>query len=124
MRERKAEREAIAQQKLVEAMERAATVFVEALEANASVVSRDGDVYEQIDHATRIRAADKLFDRTIGRPTQKLEHGGPDGEPIVVEHRLDVDRRRAVLEGLVDAGLIQPGDAGAPDSPPDPVHPA
>lgn len=34
--------------------------------------------------AARVAAAQALLDRGYGRPTQPLEHGGPDGVPLGV----------------------------------------
>jgi hypothetical protein len=108
------ELERLAREKLEDALDRAAGVFVEALEAEGVVVVGTGEDaaphYFPL-HAVRIRAADKVFDRIIGRPVQAIRHSGPDGGPLEVE--VDV---RSVLRGLADRGLIRPGPRGTGDA--------
>jgi hypothetical protein len=89
---------------LADALERAAKVLVEAMEAQATVYAKDGDTYVETDHRIRVQAADKVLDRIVGKARQTIEHTGEGGGPVVVEHEVDVER---ALAGLAELGLIR-----------------
>jgi hypothetical protein len=76
------EREAKAEAKLSGALDKAITRYVEALDAElpVTVITRkDGSSVETgggPDYANRLKAADKIVDRLLGKPSQRHEHGG------------------------------------------------
>lgn len=87
-------------------------VFKEAVTAKKAVVVRDAEGNERVefvtDHETRMRAADRLFDRAYGKPKQVTELTGADGGPLEIEAPVDaLDRSTQAAALLARAGLIQ-----------------
>lgn len=117
------EREAEAQQIWSDALRAAAQAYVDGLAAGTVTVAKDGD--EEIiatDHDTRIKAADRITDRMLGRPVQRTELSGPDEGPIVLENDVDADRAAAIFGALESRGLIARGSrVDNPEA--DEVHP-
>lgn len=125
IRQRRAEAEERAAQKLDAALDKAVARYVEALDAGELVVREgdDGEPAVVTDHRTRIQAADRITDRLLGKPTQHTELTGADGGPVVVENDVNADAAETILAGLEAAGLVA-GRAANGDAPADEVHPA
>lgn len=95
LRKKRAELERKAEEKLESALERAATVYVEALEAEAGLFTKEGELHTTVDHRTRIQGADRINDRLLGKPIQKTELSGDVGISV------NVDELRTKLDTLV-----------------------
>jgi hypothetical protein len=77
--------------------------YFDALKGAMLHATYEGDVIvsEHPDLGARINAAEKLLDRTYGKPRQTIEHAGPqEGAPIAVEFSLDADVRKAISGAL------------------------
>jgi hypothetical protein len=67
------------------------------------VVSKHDDL------GAMMSAAEKLLDRTVGKPRQVVEHSGPKGGPIQTEHQVDIaiptvrEHLNAALEASAEA---------------------
>lgn len=61
------------------------------------------------DLGAMMTAAEKLLDRTVGKPRQIVEHSGPKGGPIQTEHQVDIaspkvrEHLNAALEASAEA---------------------
>lgn len=73
--------------------ELAKTYTVEAVDALVRVI-RDMDSPA----VAVVAAANAILDRGHGKPTQAVEHSGPDGSPI----EMSIDDRRAAARALLD----------------------
>lgn len=119
---RRAEAEERASEKLDAALDRAITRYVEALDAGVYETVGDGEERMVVsDHDTRIKAADRITDRLLGKPTQHTELTGADGGPVVLENDVDADRAAAIFAALEERGLIARGSRNG-DSAADEVH--
>lgn len=84
--------------KLTAAIEQAVESLVAGLDAEGVVVVGSGEdavVHPYALHAVRIRAANALLDRVLGRPRQTHEHSGH------LELGVDIDLARSKLDGLI-----------------------
>lgn len=112
-----------AEDELLDKIRDSVVALAEALTADATVYSKDGETYVAVDHPTRIRAAAQILDRALGKPVQRTELTGADSGPIVVEHDVSPDDARSVIRGLADRGLVRSGDSQNGHTPADEVHP-
>jgi hypothetical protein len=52
------------------------------------------------DLGARIAAAERLLDRVLGKPAQRVEHAGPQGDAVAVDLQLDGATREAIAGAL------------------------
>lgn len=98
LRAERQEAERQVEEKLVNALDRAVAGLLDALDAEGVVVVGTGEnaaVHPYALHAVRIRAANALLDRVLGRPRQTHEHSGH------LELGVDVDLARSKLDSLI-----------------------
>lgn len=112
----------LAEDALEGAIAKAMQRYVEGLDAGRyeQAEDEDGEPIIVTDHDTRIKAADRVADRYLGKPAQAVELSGPDGGPITVEHEVDA---AGVVTGLAALGLVTqgPGEGDETEADP-PVH--
>lgn len=77
--ELKRRRKMLAELVIEEAAEKAARVKVEGLESRKEHIKQD--------------AASEILDRTIGKPSQHLEHTGKDGQEIIINLSWDINEK-------------------------------
>lgn len=115
-RKKREDAQRLALERLADKLTAADTVIDDALKATTGYATKDGEFIEHADYSTRLRAAAQVYDRTLGRPRQAIELVGDGGDPLEVKLEFDADSAARVLAGLVEAGLVRPGHAAAPDS--------
>lgn len=76
--------------------------YTDAIESAVMSATFEGEVLpsEVPDLGARITAAEKLLDRVLGKPAQRVEHAGPQGDPVAVDLRLDEQAREAIAGAL------------------------
>lgn len=97
--------------KVEEHAEQLVQAYIDALAADRGVVVGFGENAELElvpDYAMRVRAADAIYDRLLGKPRQQTEISGPEGGPIELDAPSDHTERatRAALL-LRDAGVLE-----------------
>jgi hypothetical protein len=86
----------------------------EGLDATSGMAIRVGRGVDEIvdvpDYGTRLRAAQLIFDRMLGRPKQQTEITGAEGGPLEVATliRPDPERAQQVGKMLRDVGALGP----------------
>lgn len=70
-------------------------VYTDALEAT-KLQSVGFEVHREPDHAVRLKAADSVLDRALGRPPSALELTGRDGGPLTLAALLADDPRDTI----------------------------
>lgn len=93
---RRAKREELqraAEDRLAESLDRAAKALEDALEAELVLVDKEGEEHRAPNHRARVAAADKVFDRVVGKPSVRHEHSG--------RVELDITTVRAKLDDLL-----------------------